>query len=86
MPSIWPYVTSTAAIPHWMPWQQRLGWVTLRIMSIHHLDTFRYWFGNPVRVFASEHDFGKKTLLRGFNIPARAATGAVPPGRYASTW
>ena len=30
------------AIPHWMPWQQRLGWVTLRIMSIHHLDTFRY--------------------------------------------
>ena len=27
------------AIPHWMPWQQRQGWVTLRIMSIHHLDT-----------------------------------------------
>jgi hypothetical protein len=41
------------AIPHWMPWQQRLGWVTLRIMSIHHLDTFRYWFGAPTRVFAS---------------------------------
>jgi predicted dehydrogenase len=41
------------AVPHWMPWQQRLGWVTLRIMSIHHLDTFRYWFGDPVRVFAS---------------------------------
>ncbi len=41
------------AIPHWMPWQQRLGWLTLRIMSIHHLDTFRYWFGDPVRVFAS---------------------------------
>jgi hypothetical protein len=41
------------AIPHWMPWQQRQGWVTLRIMSIHHLDTFRYWFGDPVRIFAS---------------------------------
>ncbi len=41
------------AIPHWMPWQQRLGWVTLRIMSIHHLDTFRFLFGNPQRVFAS---------------------------------
>jgi predicted dehydrogenase len=41
------------AIPHWMPWQQRQGWVTLRIMSIHHLDTFRYLFGDPVRVFAS---------------------------------
>jgi predicted dehydrogenase len=41
------------AIPHWMPWQKRLGWVTLRIMSIHHLDTLRYWFGDPQRVFAS---------------------------------
>ena len=41
------------AIPHWMPWQERQGWVTLRIMSIHHLDTFRYWFGDPQRVFAS---------------------------------
>ena len=41
------------AIPHWMPWQARQGWVTLRIMSIHHLDTFRFLFGNPDRVFAS---------------------------------
>lgn len=41
------------AIPHWMPWQERQGWVTLRIMSIHHLDSFRYWFGDPERVFAS---------------------------------
>lgn len=41
------------AIPHWMPWQQRLGWVTLRIMSIHHLDAFRFLFGNPRRVYAS---------------------------------
>jgi hypothetical protein len=28
-----------------MPWQ-RLGWVTLRIMSIHHLDRFRL-VGDP---------------------------------------
>src|SRR5437016_8604482 len=41
------------AIPHWMPWQERQGWVTLRIMSIHHLDTFRYWFGDPVRIYCS---------------------------------
>ncbi len=41
------------AIPHWMPWQQRLGWATLRIMSIHHLDTFRYLLGDPRRVIAS---------------------------------
>ena len=41
------------AIPHWMPWQERQGWCTLRIMSIHHLDTFRYWFGDPSRIYAS---------------------------------
>lgn len=41
------------AIPHWMPWQRDLGWVTLRIMSIHHLDCFRYWFGDPERIFCS---------------------------------
>ena len=41
------------AIPHWMPWQERQGWVTLRIMSIHHLDTFRYWFGDPQRIYCT---------------------------------
>ena len=41
------------ATPHFMPWQEALGWATLRTMSIHHLDTFRYLFGDPVRVFAS---------------------------------
>jgi predicted dehydrogenase len=41
------------AIPHWMPWQERQGWMTCRIMSIHHLDTMRFWFGDPRRVLAS---------------------------------
>ena len=41
------------AIPHWMPWQERQGWVTHRIMSIHHLDTFRFWLGDPARIYAS---------------------------------
>jgi len=40
-------------IPHWMPWQKDLGWLTLRIMSIHHLDTFRYWFGEPEGIYCS---------------------------------
>jgi predicted dehydrogenase len=40
-------------IPHWMPWQRELGWLTFRIMSIHHLDTFRYWFGEPESIFCS---------------------------------
>jgi predicted dehydrogenase len=41
------------AIPHWMPWQKDMGWLTLRIMSIHHLDTFRYWFGEPEGIYCS---------------------------------
>jgi predicted dehydrogenase len=40
-------------IPHWMPWQAELGWATLRIMSIHHLDCFRYWFGEPQGIYCS---------------------------------
>lgn len=41
------------AIPHWMPWSQGLRSLSTFIMSIHHLDTFRYWFGDPNRVFGS---------------------------------
>jgi predicted dehydrogenase len=41
------------AIPHWMPWSKDLRSLSTFIMSIHHLDTFRYWFGTPERVFAS---------------------------------
>lgn len=41
------------AIPHWMPWSQGLRSLSTFIMSIHHLDCFRYWFGDPVRVMAS---------------------------------
>ena len=41
------------AIPHWMPWSEQLPSLSTFIMSIHHLDTFRYWFGTPDRVLAS---------------------------------
>jgi predicted dehydrogenase len=41
------------AVPHWMPWSRRLPSLSTFIMSIHHLDTFRYWFGTPQRVLAS---------------------------------
>ena len=40
-------------IPHWQPWQEATGSATLRVMSIHHLDCMRYWFGEPERVFCS---------------------------------
>ena len=41
------------AIPHWMPWSEGLPSLSTFIMSIHHLDTFRYWLGTPDRVLAS---------------------------------
>lgn len=41
------------AIPHWMPWSEGLRSLSTFIMSIHHLDTFRFWFGTPDRVLAS---------------------------------
>jgi predicted dehydrogenase len=41
------------AVPHWMEWHRDLGWLTLRIMSIHHLDSFRYWFGDPESIYCS---------------------------------
>lgn len=41
------------AIPHWMPWAQGQPSLSTFIMSIHHLDTFRYWLGTPDRVLAS---------------------------------
>jgi hypothetical protein len=41
------------AIPHWMPWAEGLPSLSTFVMSIHHLDTFRYWLGTPDRVLAS---------------------------------
>jgi predicted dehydrogenase len=41
------------AVPHWMPWARDLSSLSTFVMSIHHLDTFRYWFGTPDRVLAS---------------------------------
>jgi predicted dehydrogenase len=36
-----------------MPWSRKLHSLATFVMSIHHLDTFRYWFGTPERVLAS---------------------------------
>lgn len=41
------------AIPHWMPWAKLYGRLTTLIMGIHHLDSFRYLFGDPESVYAS---------------------------------
>ena len=41
------------AVPHWMPWAEGLPSLSTFVMSIHHLDTFRFWLGTPDRVLAS---------------------------------
>jgi predicted dehydrogenase len=41
------------AVPHWQAWLRGYGRLTLLNMSIHHLDTFRYLFGDPESIFVS---------------------------------
>jgi predicted dehydrogenase len=41
------------AIPHWQGFLREYDRLTLLNMSIHHLDTFRYLFGDPESVYAS---------------------------------
>ncbi len=41
------------AIPHWMPWAEGGRSLATFIMSIHHLDCFRFWLGDPFRILAS---------------------------------
>lgn len=41
------------AIPHWQPFLREYDRLTILNMSIHHIDVFRYLFGDPVNVFAS---------------------------------
>ncbi len=70
------------AIPHWMPWAEGLPSLATFIMSIHHLDAFRYWLGTPERVLASTrpdprtkfpHDDGINLYVLEFANGARAA-------------
>jgi predicted dehydrogenase len=41
------------AIPHWKPWLRAHDRVTLFLMTIHHLDCYRFLFGDPESVYAS---------------------------------
>lgn len=41
------------AIPHWQTWLRDYDRLTLLNMSIHHLDTFRFLFGDPETVYCS---------------------------------
>jgi hypothetical protein len=70
------------AIPHWMPWAEGGRSLTTFLMSIHHLDTFRYWLGDPIRVLASAapdprttfaHDDGIVLSILEYDNGARAS-------------
>jgi predicted dehydrogenase len=70
------------AIPHWMPWARGGRSLATYIMSIHHLDTFRYWLGEPERVIAStrpdprtrfSHSDGINLYILEFESGARAS-------------
>jgi predicted dehydrogenase len=41
------------AIPHWQPYLKEYDRLTILNMSIHHIDVFRYLFGEPEKVVAS---------------------------------
>lgn len=41
------------AVPHWQAWLREYGRLTLLNMSIHHIDAFRYLFGEPTSIYAS---------------------------------
>jgi predicted dehydrogenase len=71
------------AIPHWMPWSRGLPSLSTFIMSIHHLDTFRYWLGTPDRVLAStrpdprtkfDHSDGINLYILEYDSGARASS------------
>ncbi len=73
------------AIPHWMPWAEGGRSLATFVMSIHHLDTFRYWLGDPARVLASTrpdprtsarfpHDDGINLYILEFDNGARASS------------
>jgi predicted dehydrogenase len=70
------------AIPHWMPWAREGRSLSTFVMSIHHLDTFRYWLGDPARVLSSTrpdprtrfpHDDGINLYILEFENGARAS-------------
>jgi predicted dehydrogenase len=41
------------AVPHWQRWLHDYDRLTLLNMSVHHIDSFRYLFGEPEAIFLS---------------------------------
>ena len=72
------------AIPHWMPWRRGLHSLSTFIMSIHHLDCFRYWLGNPERVMASTRPDPRTKFSHSDGINLYILE--FPDGARASAW
>ena len=71
------------AIPHWQPFLHAYKRLTLLNMSIHHIDIFRFLFGDPEKVFASvrtdprtrfEHSDGIALYILEYENGLRAAS------------
>lgn len=41
------------AVPHWQAWLRDYHRLTLLNMSVHHIDSFRFLFGDPASIFVS---------------------------------
>lgn len=76
------------AIPHWMPWSQGLHSLSTFIMSIHHLDCFRYWFGDPIRVMASTRPDPRTTFPHtdGINLYILEFTNGCRASSWDDVW
>ena len=70
------------AVPHWMSWAEGLESLSTFLMSIHHIDTFRFWLGEPKYVLASTradprtkftHDDGINLYIFEYENGARAS-------------
>lgn len=76
------------AIPHWMPWSRGLSSLSTFVMSIHHLDTFRYWLGTPDRVLASTRPDPRTTFPHsdGINLYVLEYDSGVRAASWDDVW
>jgi len=76
------------AIPHWMPWAEGGRSLSTFIMSIHHLDTFRYWLGDPARVLASTRPDPRTRFLHqdGINLTILEYEGGARASAWDDVW
>lgn len=76
------------AIPHWMPWARAERSLSTFIMSIHHLDTFRYWLGDPTRVLASTRPDPRTTFPHrdGLNLYILEFAGGARAAAWDDVW